>query len=376
MVAIITYSDYPNGTPGAIRYSTFAQTLIDIGFSVVVFQKSMNVESCDRLQIKSFHSYNKYVRFFGFGLKVVLGLRAISKQETLQGVIVGADVPAIHAIAIKWWCGCNKIPCIFDATEWYSKEQFSNWKIAVPYWEREILNRFVIDRKTCVIAISSYLYDYFRNKGCKVTQIPIIYNKNAYNQLLRRDKKSDLLQIIYAGSHLKMDNIPLIIEALSVLPEEVRARIHFVIYGLSEEQIASSVSLEVLEKVKNSLSIKGRRSNNEVMSAYADADFSVVLRDPLLRVNRAGFPSKVVESMSHGVPVICNYSSDLRDYLTHNENSIVVNRLDVAELSEQLQILAYMPQSNREEIGERAHQTISEKLNSKLFEDNFRYIIS
>lgn len=376
MVAIITYSNYPNGSPGAIRYATFAQTLIDLGHEVIILQKSPNTKQSGKLQIKSTYSSNKLMRFFSFSFNVIAGLRPLHKQRLLQSIIVGSDVSAIHAIAIKWWCRFNRIPCIFDATEWYSKEQFANWRTAIPYWEKNVMNRFVIDRKMRVIAISSYLYDYFKNKGCKVTQIPIIYNQNVCNSSSKRNKKSDILQIIYAGSHLKMDNIPLVIEALSILPEVLCAKIRFVIYGLRKEQIESCVPLEVLEKVKNSLSIMGRRPNDEVMSAYEDADFSIVLRDPSLRVNRAGFPSKVVESMRLGVPVICNYSSDLRDYLTHNENSIIIDHLNAVELSACLQNLAQMLPGDKIRISQNARQTVLDKLNSKLFEDKFKYIVS
>lgn len=375
MIAIITYSDFPNGSPGAIRYATFAQAYSDMGYRVAVLQKWSERDN-GKVNVLNLYSRNRYSRYCLFGYRIITSLRRLGREERIESVIMGADVPAIHAIVIKWWCKCNKITCVFDVTEWYSKEQFNNWRIAISYWERELLNQFIIDKKARVIAISSYLYSYFKKKGCKATQIPIIYNPNAYNKSLEKRNNSSMLRIIYAGSHLKMDNIPLIVEALSVLPEEDRKRIQFAIYGLSKEQIESCIPLEVLEKLKGLLSIMGRRPNDEVMSAYSDVDFSIVLRDPLLRVNQAGFPSKVVESMRLGVPVICNYSSDLRDYLTHNDNSIVIDRLDVVELSEQLRKLAYMSQSNKDELGKNARQTILEKLDSKLFEEKFRYIIS
>ena len=375
MIAIITYSNYPKGSAGAVRYATFAHTYADLGYKVVVLQK---LSDCDdgKIKVENLYSSNRYSQYYLFGYRVVTSLKRLRREENIDGVIIGADVPAIHVITIKWWCRFNRIPCIFDATEWYSKEQFVNWRTSIPYWERELLNRFIIDNKSRVIAISSYLYDYFRSKGCKVTQIPIIYNQSAHDQLLARINSSGLLRIIYAGSHLKMDNIPLIIEALSILSEEERAKIRFVVYGLRKEQIENSVSRDVLDTVQDSLLIMGRRPNCEVLDAYSQVDFSIVLRDPSLRVNKAGFPSKVVESMRLGVPVICNYSSDLGDYLVHNNNSIIVESLNVVDLSRRLQELLQMPQSDREEIGKMARQTISERLDSKRFEDKFRYIIS
>ena len=42
------------------------------------------------------------------------------------------------------------------------------------------------------------------------------------------------------------------------------------------------------------------------------------------RYAKAGFPTKVVESLSLGTPMLCNLSSDLAMYLTDGENSIII----------------------------------------------------
>ena len=172
-----------------------------------------------------------------------------------------------------------------------------------------------------------------------------------------------------------MDNIPLVIKAISLIPQTERSKIQFLIYGLDKSQIERSVSSEVFERAKNSLYIMGRRPNEEVVEAYSQVDFSIVLRNTLLRVNRAGFPSKVVESMQFGVPVICNYSSDLQEYLIHNENSIIVEDLDAVSLCKQLQSLVHMPRMEKDVISRNAQQTVREKLGPKQFEDKLRYIL-
>lgn len=376
MIAIITYSDYPNGTPGAIRAASFVHMLTNMEYEVAVFHKSHSYIGEDLVHSYPIYTHNKYMRFLQFGHKVVAKLKIMHKKGNLQSVIIGTDVSLMHMIPIVIWCRIHSVKCIFDVTEWYSKEQFSNWRTAIPYWEREFINRVVIGRKSRVIAISSYLYNYFHGKGYKVTRIPIVDTLNTYNQPQESEKSSDLLRIIYAGSHLKMDNIPLIVEALSILSEEVRAKMQFVVYGLRKDQIENSIPKDVMNRVQDSLLIMGRRPNNEIVEAYSQADFSIVLRDPTLRVNKAGFPSKVVESMRLGVPVICNYSSDLIDYLTHNENSIIVDHLNAVELSTCLQNLVHMQPYDKIRISQNARQTVLDKLNSKLFEDNFKYIIS
>jgi glycosyltransferase involved in cell wall biosynthesis len=44
---------------------------------------------------------------------------------------------------------------------------------------------------------------------------------------------------------------------------------------------------------------------------------------PQKRFANAGFPTKVVESLSMGIPVICNYTSDLSEYLRDGHEAII-----------------------------------------------------
>ena len=374
-VIIVTYSNYPNGSAGAIRYATFAETYSDMGYEVIVFSKTR----CDnnlRNQIETFDSGNRYIRILLYPFRILSRLKYFKSQKDISGVILGSDIISLHAYIIQKWCRSNGINCIFDATEWYSKEQFKNWLTSYAYWDKNILNKYVIDKKSRVIAISSFLYKYFEKKGSVVVNVPIFYNKKcAVNSLNSNRCQDNRIKIIYAGTHILMDNIPLIINAIALLPQSVRSKIQFVIYGLTEPQLKAYIPRDVLSKVNKSVVIKGRRPNYEVIESYQSADFSIVLRDPSLRVNKAGFPSKVVESMRLGVPVICNYSSDLQTYIISGYNGIIIQKLDEEALSEQLRSLISLTREDKLNMGKNAIDTIDSKLNSKLFESNLCKII-
>lgn len=51
----------------------------------------------------------------------------------------------------------------------------------------------------------------------------------------------------------------------------------------------------------------------------------MLIRDENLRYAKAGFPTKIVESLACGTPPLCNYSSDLELYLKDRQNSIIAN---------------------------------------------------
>ena len=373
MIIIVTYSNYPNGSASAIRYATFEQAYRDMKYDVAIIDKFIN-----GMQHSNESRWAKYKRYLLFSYNVIKSIRELMLLHTIDAVIIGSDVRAIHAAIIQRWCHCNRLKCVFDATEWYSKEQVNRWLLSTSYWEKEFLNRWVINKRSRVIAISSYLYDYFNEKGCKVTRIPVICNPKSTSPLsLDSNKNNDnTLRIIYAGSHLKMDNLPLIIEALSMTPDEQRKKIKFVVYGITRDKIREYISDEVLLKLQDTLHIMGRKPNSEVIEAYKTADFSILLRDPNLRVNKAGFPSKVVESMRMGVPVICNYTSDLELYLQDKHNCIIVDQLDTKTLCNFFKDLINMPLLHKLQIGQNAIHSVTTQLSSQQFETNFKNIIS
>ncbi|MBR2351477.1 MAG: glycosyltransferase [Alistipes sp.] len=376
MIAIVTYSKYPDGSPGAIRYATFAQSYMAMGHKVAVLHVGESVDTGD-VQLYSLYRSNRYARFLGFGYDACRVLGELDRLYMLEGIIIGSGILSIHAAYIQWWARCHNIRVVFDAVEWYSKEQFANWRVAMPYWDKELLYRVVVDKRSRVIAISSYLRDYFVSKGCRVVQIPIIYNPSATEQKIDvSGVREERLRLIYAGSHLRMDNISLILEALSLLADDEKSKVQFTIFGIAAESLRRSVPEVVYESAKSMLRIMGRRPNSEVVAAYADSDFTIMLRDPSLRVNRAGFPSKVVESMRMGVPVMCNYSSDLDLYLRHAENSIIIEELNAQKLCEVFRCAINLSKQERINLRMNAAETIATRLTYRQFVDELKYIIS
>ncbi len=184
------------------------------------------------------------------------------------------------------------------------------------------------------------------------------------------------VNIIYAGSHLLMDNIPLIIKSLSVLCDEERKRICLTIYGLSKELIYTYLSDEEIQKTQETLNIRGRRHNKEIIEAYKSSHFTILLRNPKLRVNMAGFPSKAVESMRMGVPILGNYSSDLTKYLVSGENAIIVEELCEKALVSAFKSILQLSSEQMASLRKNVIETVNTKLSLEAFKSEFIEIIS
>ena len=60
------------------------------------------------------------------------------------------------------------------------------------------------------------------------------------------------------------------------------------------------------------------------------ADYSIIIRDNNL-VTRAGFPTKFVESVACGTPVICNDNSDLKEWIDRCGCGFVVDKRELGK---------------------------------------------
>lgn len=369
MIVIITYEIYPVGSPGAIRCKSFVEAYASLGFDVLVIHRGQFEQRDTNPIVTSCYDSNRIKKYFNFSNNAIHCLEEFKKRYNIQAVLTYGFFSSINK-----WCQANNVTNVVDVVEWYSKEQFKRWYLSYNYLlkQREIHN--IVKSKANVIAISSFLKDFFDYNGCKTVRIPIVSGDSIITN--PELPKTGTINLIYAGTHIIMDNVILVLKSLSNLPEYIRSQIQFSIYGLQRKTLEKYLSQSEQSAIKNCVSFFGKRPNNEVLEAYKNAHFSIFLRDPELRVNKAGFPSKVVESMKMGVPVICNYSSDLNEYLVSGSNSIIVNNLSIASLCDTFLQLLKLSHSELMEIRKNAISTIATKLCMQAFTKEFTEIIN
>lgn len=368
MIVIAGYEAMPDHSPGAIRCSSLAQAYIKLGYDVYIFHKGMYSSEINPITI-SCHNDNRVKKFFGFSQTVISHLNELNQDSKIDAVITYGFFKPIHK-----WCKINNIRHIVDVVEWYSKEQFKRWYFAIPYLRKEDEIRNIAKSKVNVIAISLYLKNYFQKHGCKVVRIPIITEKP--EKCDRSALSLGKIHIIYAGSHILMDNVPLIIKTILELDVEAKNRVQFNIYGISRERILQYISASDLDQVESIVKIYGRRPNNEILEAYRKSHFSILIRDPELRVNKAGFPSKVIESMKMGIPVICNYSSDLKLYLDDNVNCIISNDISKESLTNAILKVLKINASEYSQISQSAQRTVEKEFNISTYANELREILT
>ena len=99
-------------------------------------------------------------------------------------------------------------------------------------------------------------------------------------------------------------------DLLKMFPKEIR--------GVYEERLKS---------LGNTVLFFGPMANKKVQEHIQQSDFTILFRDDKTS-NNAGFPTKISESISLGVPPITNITSDIGYYIQDGVNGVVVTKLD------------------------------------------------
>ena len=373
-VLLVNSLRFPDGDAGAVRVYTFAKALKELGYNVEVITKGCGdgQVNYDGIPFKSFYSN---------GIKAgVLFLKNIKNylDSLINGkkidFIIGYGSDLYLIIFLKYWCKRHSVTFICDVVEWYSKSQFKHPYINSIYLKKQILNKYVLSKNTRIIAISRYLETYYKNKGCLTVRIPILFYSRAAT--LREFHSGLKLSLVYAGSPGKKDYIYNIIKGLSLLSNEELRRIEFTVFGIQPGVLESNIDEQTFSKVKDILKIKGIQSRKTVIDAYSGCDFSVLLRDPSLRVSKAGFPSKVIECMGYGVPMICNLSSDLADFIVNGVTGIIVADNSACAFADAVRYALTLDIADKENIKKNAYLCVHDKFNIMSYAAGFKKILS
>lgn len=328
---IVTENSYPEGDAGAVRQHAFAKILKQLGYDVLVigYGKNFDNKICkyDGVNFISFRPnqeniISRIICRVKFGTKVY---RYIKQHYNFLDVLMVVDIMPQSFKKIEKLKRIYNCVLIHDSVEWYSPEEFKNGKFNLAYIRKDYTNKKAINNLWNVIAISSFLEEYFKQRNNNVKRIPVIMDIKKITPRLKCIENSEKFIFVYAGGPGKKDYLKEIIEGFSFLSLEQRKIVEVNIIGVNEDQLVKScdVSIDLINSIKDCLKIYGRISRDETLELVKRADYSLLIRDEALRYSKAGFPTKIVESLACGTPPLCNLTSDLGLYLKNEENSII-----------------------------------------------------
>lgn len=245
---------------------------------------------------------------------------AVASQCPDLKAVICYNYQAVAFQRIVRYCRRNNIEVMADCTEWYSTKGSSlSYKI-LKGLDSFFRMRLIHKRVDGLIVISKYLESYYSNNK-NLIRIPPLIDLEEEKWRIGSVKETGPITFVYAGSpgSKKKDKLDLLIRAFYELDEEHDFR--FIIVGVSREKHLRyfGVQASLLDILGEKVVFMGRLSHTESLEQVKGADFTIFMREDT-RVNNAGFPTKFAESISCGVPVITNKTSNLSDYLRDGEN--------------------------------------------------------
>ena len=377
LIVLVSQYRFPEGDAGSVRFYNFALSLQRLGYKILVVglgevtDGEQEFQGVSYLSLRTPNRYGSYL-FYTWRLKKVL-TRLKKGRGNIEAIVCGFTMIDV-LLFLKSYCRRHGIKLIKDVVEWYSPQQFKRGKMSYAYQMKDIENRVLVAPPVRVIAISRDLERYFISRGCVTGRIPIYFD--VAKLPLRVGADDGILRLVYAGSPGKKDYLCLMLEGLLLLTSSQRVQVRFTIVGVSESQIQMMLSLAKYKVLQPILDIKGRVSHAEVLNVLCHADFSVLLRDAEARYAQAGFPTKVIESLGVGLPVICNYSSDLADFLVDQENAMIVKSLSTEAFAETLTRALSLTQIEKEKMSVKARRCAESRFNIDSYDESWRMVLS
>lgn len=294
--------------------------------------KNVPIDCCD---IQGFVTYSipypvNKLQWLNYITQIKQYLKIIKEINNVKMIIL-YNFPSIALRKFLIYCKKNKIICIGDVTEWYSSRGRGMIYGIIKGMDTSYRMRILHKKMDGLIVISKYLHDYYKN-GVLSVQIPPLVDKDEIKWENLYSKSIKCLNLVYAGSPGMKDQLVILISAL----KRVKRLYHLDIIGIEE---ADFIKKEKNNSFKNSkIEFHGYLSHEETLKYIKKANYSCFFRNDN-RLSRAGFPTKFVEAISCGTPVITNITSNVADYSIEGRNVYLIEKLskkDICDLIEKI----------------------------------------
>ncbi|EHU9448978.1 glycosyltransferase [Vibrio vulnificus] len=307
--------------------------MVGISSSLLGISKESNFESgvvrnlgfkdeIEMMAVKYPQGSIDWLRFI-FGDKATIAYIKENKPDT----VVIYNYPAIASIRIHKICKAYGIEVISDITEWYSSANKSLLRQVVKWIDTSLRIKFVARLNNRIITTSQYMTNIYESKGHTCLELPTLFDSEYLSSNATRSRKSedsDKIKLIYFGSPFDKsvaiydnrqvkERLDKVISAVS--DNYIKSNIYLNVYGITKSDFLEVYPnyISTLEKMGDNVVFHGRVPHNELISYISESDYSIFFRDDT-RVNKAGFPSKLAESLTLGIPVITNEISSLKKY--------------------------------------------------------------
>lgn len=370
---------FPDSSAMSARCLMLAKLFQLAGWEVLVLSRGPDnqrrikeYEGVPYLSVSS-HYQPRWNRAVDLLVRIPLFTKKLLKEQHFDGILIGV-INKGFLYSLKR-VNLSKISLFYDAVEWYTPSQFKNGERSLHYRQNNNWITKGITTRFRVISISSYFEDYFNSRNIKTVRIPAVLDVQGV--LYKKNLPEDKTVVLYAGTPGKKDNLCELIEACATLTMEERNKLEIKLIGVEKKDLVDKcgVSSEVLNIAGRSIKCMGHMPHDVVLKELQQAHFTVLIRREEERYAKAGFPTKIPESLATGTPVICNLSSDLGMYLKDGENAIIIKSKNMEDIVIGLRRALNMSQEKKKQMQDASRITAETAFDYKKYVNRLKNLI-
>lgn len=265
----------------------------------------------------------------------------ISKENIGTIFLYGALFTQKENLQLIKWCRKQNITVYYDQVDWLDLNWHNPLRGLIRARNYNLLNNKVIPLCDGVVCISSYLSNIHSRNGKKTVIIPPLAVEKSEG-LFERYGARDAIHFVYAGTTSDVnrptsqwkDRIDIMFEKLrDCMIDDSLHPFMLDIYGMTEDQYIGmfpvaekNAGQKIIAELAERVAFHGSVPNSVVMEEIKRADFTILIRDKK-RATMSGFPTKVSESITCGTPVLCNDTSDIRQYIEEGKTGFVMDNV-------------------------------------------------
>lgn len=273
----------------------------------------------------------------------------LSTQDAPPKFVIVYGGLAAFGSRVARWCRDHDVPFLVDVVEWYDPKQLPGGRLGPFYFSSQIALKHIYPKADGLIVISSFLDRYYRESRPTII-IPPTFTELSPPSTIRLSERH--LKLVYAGTPGHKDLLGDVISSV-IAVNHAGHNVDLLVIGPDSADVAALAGKPYLPSFISAL---GHIPQADVKRHIAASDFSILVR-PSERFTNAGFPTKFVESIAVGTPVIANCTSDICLHLNDGENGIAVSEPTITEITQTLIRAALLPLSERNRMREAAYQT-------------------
>lgn len=359
---------FPNGDAASQRVLNNAKIFKHLGYIVEFISWGGNSreidKSCDGFYyyegfryLNTFEidnsSLNPLKRLINFFFRGKTSLRILLNSIDKTNIIIVYNPSLFFTKKIVSICKRHGVKFISDITEWYASNELPGGRYALPFWISEINMRLIQKKIKTKIVISNFLNTYYKNSHNIIIPPLVDPAEQKWTSNKRVLPEFDGTRFIYAGSPGNKDLLETIIESVIHCLNK-KLKIQFIILGVSYKDIKNYKCYNHLANWRENILLLGLISHEVVPSYYHGSDFSIIIRKNS-RKNNAGFPTKLVESLVSGCPVIANLTSDISKYIIDGKNGYVLSEFSACILIEVIKKVSELSTTEKKKLKTQAY---------------------